>query len=164
MIDLPIVPGAYDVVYMRGATVSEAWLFQHYPTDHYAYGHRVLRENVVIGPGTTTLDIDIAPARVTGEVLYGGTTTFPGTPYYEEIDLYLRARDTGVLHFLEDVDFSSMMSGGQLISTTMRVFFSLGCRLDTTSPMYSRNSKRRRASLTWSTAICLKLWIRCAAR
>ena len=53
---------------------SEPWTFDHYPTDNYAWGHRVLRDGVVIGPGTNTLDIDVAPARVTGACLYAGTT------------------------------------------------------------------------------------------
>jgi hypothetical protein len=110
-IDLPVLPGAYDVVYIRGPSVSDRWLFNHYPTDNYAWGHRVLRENVVIGPGTNVLDIDVAPARVTGRLLYGGSATFPVTAYYEDVDLFLRARDTGVLHFIERVDFSSTWSG-----------------------------------------------------
>ena len=71
----------------------------------------MLRENVTIGPGTTNLDIDVAPSRVTGRVLYAGTTTFPQTAEYADVDLFLRAEDTGVLHFIERVDFSSTWSG-----------------------------------------------------
>ena len=36
------LPGAYDVVYIRGSNVSDPWTYDHYPTDNYAWGHRVL--------------------------------------------------------------------------------------------------------------------------
>ena len=55
--------------------------------------------------------MELAPGRIAGSLRYAGGTVFPQTAEYSDVDLFLRARDTGVLHFLERVDFSSTWSG-----------------------------------------------------
>ncbi len=113
IVDMPVLPGVYDVVYRRWSWASSdgTLIYSHYPNDAYAHANRVLIEGVVIGPGENRLDVDVAPARVSGAVLFGGSATFPEASNSTDIAIYLRARDTGVLHRLEDVSFDSTSSG-----------------------------------------------------
>ncbi|UJR82855.1 hypothetical protein [Sandaracinus amylolyticus] len=113
VIDLPVLPGVYDVVYMRWTSRDDEGrrVFGHEASDPYPFALHVLQEDVVIGPGTTPLDVDVAPVRVTGAVRYAGSTTFPDTRRSYDVGLWLRDRATGVYTSLEDVAFSTTWDG-----------------------------------------------------
>ncbi|MCC6874945.1 MAG: hypothetical protein IT378_11625, partial [Sandaracinaceae bacterium] len=104
-IDLAVVPGAYDVVYYRAA--SGDFVSRTSDADPYPFARHVLRENVVIGPGPTTLNVDLAASRVTGSLVHMGSGTFPGSESSNTITVYLRSRSTGAHHALESVSFGS---------------------------------------------------------
>ncbi|MCZ7685948.1 MAG: hypothetical protein M5U28_47205 [Sandaracinaceae bacterium] len=102
-IDLAVLPGAYDVVYYRNA--GSSYVSRTSNGDPYPFAQHVLRENVVIGPGATSLSVDVAASRVTGSLLHAGSGTFPGSSASNTISVYLRSRSTGAHHLLERVAF-----------------------------------------------------------
>jgi 23S rRNA U2552 (ribose-2'-O)-methylase RlmE/FtsJ len=121
-IDLPVLPGVYDVVYRRYTSSSDLFVVDHEPADPYAYGIRVLQEDLVVGSGTTTLDIDLAPERVLGGFTYAGMSLPARSTEYAGIGVWLRAKDTGSSQLLERIVFSSTWDGVgyPLVSYTTR--------------------------------------------
>jgi hypothetical protein len=111
VIDLPLLPGVYDVVFRRWSSSSESLITNHEQDDPYGFGNRILAADVVVGPGVTTLDVEIAPARVTGAITFAGAPPTLGSQSSADIGIYLRAHDTGALHLLEYVGFSSTWNG-----------------------------------------------------
>jgi hypothetical protein len=111
VIDLPVLPGVYDVVYRRYSGSSDEYVSDHDPADPYAYGVRVLDEGVVVGLGTTSIAIDLSPERVTGGFVYAGLSLPERSLGTTDIGIWLRARDTGTSHLLEVINFSSTWDG-----------------------------------------------------
>jgi hypothetical protein len=68
----------HDVLYRR-VSVSGDYLSSANELDPDPYAETVVRDDVVIGPGATTLTVDIAPADVSGTVTFAGGSTFPAS-------------------------------------------------------------------------------------
>jgi hypothetical protein len=113
VIDLPVLPGTYDLVYRRWASGDTTLLSDHDPLDAYAAGNRILRTGVIVGAtGSTALgEVDLAPGRIAGVITYGGSALPTRSRRDADIGLYLRAHDTGTLHLLEIVSFSGTWDG-----------------------------------------------------
>ncbi len=119
IIDLAVMPGAYDVVYWRvyGDLDYQDQINDRSNADPYAYGFHVLQRDVVIGPGENRLDVDVEPAHLTGDVTFGGEAVDLRSPSSVHIALYLRDQDTGALHQIERVVFSGSWDDGYPVST-----------------------------------------------
>ena len=74
LIDTRLIPGIYDLVYRRGlsSTASPRYVYETRASDPFAHGYRVLRTDLVIGPGANTLDVDVTTASVTGTITLDG--------------------------------------------------------------------------------------------
>jgi hypothetical protein len=105
MIDREILPGTYDLIYRRFSS-SGTYLSGANEADPYPSAERVLRTVSISGPAAT-LDIDLAPTRVTGRLTYGGATTFPDSSSSNTVSYWLRDNATGIHHYVESVGFNS---------------------------------------------------------
>ncbi len=107
--DIPVFPGVYDIIYRRAYSVTSdgRLVYDHDEGGNYASGEILLQSGVVIGPGINALNVEIAPARVSGQLLYNGGTTFPGDPSPTDVSVFLRSQVTGIAARLESVSFGS---------------------------------------------------------
>ena len=103
-VDHPILPGTYDIVYRRFYGSAEVG-YGGRPDDPYPFGNHVLETDVVIGPGTNTLNFDIPVARITGAITYDGGA-LPNSPIDKLALFYLRSQSTGALHRIDGIDFA----------------------------------------------------------
>ncbi|QDG50151.1 hypothetical protein FIV42_05200 [Persicimonas caeni] len=97
--------GTYDVIFSRNMR-NDVEVWPNDTGETVPGGWRVLQEDVVVGPGAKTLDIDIATATVSGTITVDGGT-FPSTvddssPLY----VWLREQDSGKMHALYEIAFS----------------------------------------------------------
>src|SRR5262249_29873069 len=69
-------------------------------TDKIPKGLRVLVQNLVVGPGPATLNLDIPVAAMSGAVTLAGQPLPTSNPASFTTTLYLRAPDTGAWHQL----------------------------------------------------------------
>jgi hypothetical protein len=110
-IDLRLVPGTYDVLYIRGGTTTISA-----PTtgDPFVNGHRYLRRDVVIGPGTSSFSVNIPATRLTGRV------TLAGDPLPATINNDLH--DAAVHRVADDTDARHVLSYARYRWTAPSVF------------------------------------------
>ena len=106
MVDLPVLPGTYDVIYRRWSSGDGSSIGDHQQNDSYAFGYRTLQSGVTVS-GTTTLNVELAPGRVMGNVRYAGAALPTHSTSTTDIAIYLKARDTGSEQLLEVVTFGS---------------------------------------------------------
>ncbi|RLB50539.1 MAG: hypothetical protein DRJ42_18665, partial [Deltaproteobacteria bacterium] len=107
VIDLDVLPGTYDVIYRRfwsSGNADRDW--GGGPDGSYPFGSHVLRRDLVLGPGTNALDLDIPAARVSGAMTFAGGAAVPSLSE-DEVNLWLRDQATGSLVHLEQIDFGS---------------------------------------------------------
>ncbi|GAB5541017.1 MAG: hypothetical protein SangKO_007770 [Sandaracinaceae bacterium] len=106
-IDLDVLPGTYDLIYQRfwgSGDATRDW--GGAPDGTYPFGSHVWRADIVLGPGTNTLDVDLPRARISGALTFdGGAPTGSGAD--DEVNLWLRDTRTGSLVHLEQIDFTS---------------------------------------------------------
>ena len=116
VIDAILVPGAYDLVYDRGHDDGSdsiwPWVGQQRDPGEFPNGYVVLQENVVLGAGAQTLDVDVPVTRLSGAITVDGAAlpsnlanTFGG------FDLLLVNQATKQRHFIGRPSYSS--SGGR---------------------------------------------------
>ncbi|APR77851.1 Thiamin-phosphate pyrophosphorylase [Minicystis rosea] len=96
-----VIAGIYDVLYRRywNGTTNNT-VSRTLPTETHVAGYRILQSGVVIGTGTTTLDVDIPVATVTGTITLGGSPLPATNTDYDGADIYLVAKDTGAAHLI----------------------------------------------------------------
>ncbi len=101
-----VLPGTYDLLYARGISSWDPTptVYYSYETDNYADGYRYLQKNLVIPPGTTTLDLDLPSAKLAGTIKLNGAD-LPTSTGGSNIGLYLVDRDTGARQLIHSVDF-----------------------------------------------------------
>jgi hypothetical protein len=99
-----LVPGTYDVVYRRDLS-GTGWVYETAPDDLLVDGQRIVKANVQIGPGTTTLDIDVPMASITGSITFGGAPPAELTSSGALSFFWLVAKDTGIRHRLHTLSY-----------------------------------------------------------
>jgi hypothetical protein len=100
-----VIPGTYDVLYQRNLPSSGDWVYDTEPTDTLVNGYRLLAEDVVIGVGANTVDIDVPLATLSGDITIGGAAppslnAQGGSPVF-----WLVAKDTGLRHRLVTLSY-----------------------------------------------------------
>ncbi len=129
-ISTTLVPGTYDILYQRAYQSSGSYVEERVLTpsaDPVVNGYRVLQTGVLVSGATKTIDVDIASVQVGGHITMGGATLPMVTDNYENGVLWARARDTGLLHRVRLVDWTSNGSypnytrsaGADTINTTL---------------------------------------------
>ena len=116
--NIPLMPGVYDAVYLRGGTLSGGIYYEHVENDSYPIGEFVLGKDIVVGPGANTIDMDMAPAMVNGALLFNGTTSFPNSGSSSTIYIYVRSQETGKYTRLETVAFGSWNGSAYVLSSS----------------------------------------------
>ncbi|MDH5491132.1 MAG: hypothetical protein OEY14_04205, partial [Myxococcales bacterium] len=111
LVDQTLIPGTYDLIYRRLYGSDPLSFYGGSGADPYPFANRVLATGIVIGAGMNTLDIDIPTARATGAITLNGGA-LPESEVTESPQLYLRARDTGALHFIDGINFGSYSGTG----------------------------------------------------
>ena len=109
-INTTLVPGAYDIVYQRGYQTSGDYVSQRQLTptlDPVVNGYRVITENVIVAGASQTLNVNITFSVVTGTITQNGAALPMTTPAYENGVVWARARDTGKLHRLALLNWTS---------------------------------------------------------
>ncbi|MFO0605465.1 MAG: hypothetical protein U0324_19950 [Polyangiales bacterium] len=125
-VDANVPPGVYDLLFNHNVYTSSPTTASRQPTDPFPSGERLLRTNVVIGPGTNALNVDIPTTRVTGSITLGGaalprTLTPAQVPSSNVSNLYLVARDTGARHTIGYVYYPSGTTSYALVTNGDRV-------------------------------------------
>jgi hypothetical protein len=141
-----LVPGTYDLIYSRGcsASSSSCSVKNDSTLGPFANGYRVLQSGVVIASGNQTLDIDVPIGNVSGNFTVGGNPLPPTYTDYGETDFYLKARDTGLLHYIGDIFYQynggsppyALFSGSytaRLVPGTYDLIYSRGCSASSSS-------------------------------
>jgi len=100
-----IIPGTYDLVYERYWDKTSDFVTMTDAADTQINGRRVLQANLVIAPGTSTLNIDIPVGTVSGHITLGGADLPATYKNYDGGNLYLVARDTGAKHGLNSYSY-----------------------------------------------------------
>ena len=100
--------GVYDLIYQRG--LSNDIVFATDVLDPVPMGFNILQEEVVIGPGLNTLNIDVPRAEVTGDITLGGDDWPTISRSSQNVTFFMRDRDTGVLHRLYQLNYN-LLSG-----------------------------------------------------
>src|SRR5690606_10501103 len=99
VIGATVLPGTYDVIYARDVD-TDGYFWAAAPGDPYPTGYAVLMEDVVIGAGASTLDIDIPAAHISGTItLEGGALTDSRRQAWIEIGL--RNQSTGSINVID---------------------------------------------------------------
>ena len=108
-----MIPGVYDLLY--SLQYDHDWnTVRRTPDDEgHLYGHRILQQDVVIGLGTTQLDVDVASGTITGEITFDGAPPPELGISSDEAALYLVAQDTGAWHRLGSLDYRWSSSTGR---------------------------------------------------
>ena len=78
-----VVPGTYDLVYVRGHVARDnAWSYVQDTTDTSVFpnGYVVLRTDVVLGAGAQTLDVDVPLVSVARPLTVAGDPLYPELP------------------------------------------------------------------------------------
>jgi hypothetical protein len=117
-IDAQLVPGTYDVLYQRGDNVNsngsgDRWVDRLPASGLMPNGFRVVRQNVVIAPGASALDVDVTTSTVSGTITVAGGAppmTVPGLAYGTAA-IWLLSRDTGVRHRIAQLSHTYSSSG-----------------------------------------------------
>ncbi|MBX3250368.1 MAG: hypothetical protein KF901_24550, partial [Myxococcales bacterium] len=120
-----LVPGVYDLLYERQASVNsngsgDRWVGRVTPGALMPSGWRVLREGVVIGAGASTLNVDIASAQVSGALTLDGAAIPSEVPSngYGTATVWAVSRETGVRHRLAELrhtNYQSSTGGYRLV-------------------------------------------------
>ncbi|MGZ6090332.1 MAG: hypothetical protein ACXWUE_43130, partial [Polyangiales bacterium] len=100
-----VPPGVYDLWFSRGYTSADTWTYKTDSTDPFVNGRRVLQSGVVIPAGSFALNIDLPASPVTGNVTFNGGALPTTSKSSDQVFLYLRAKDTGVLHEIHRIGF-----------------------------------------------------------
>ena len=100
-----VVAGVYDLVYTRGLD-SDDNVITPYDDEVIPYANRVLQESIVVGPGINELDIDLQSSQVSGTVTVDGEAFPEESPRSYDVQLWLRAHDTGKRHRLHRLQYS----------------------------------------------------------
>ena len=119
VIDLRLVPGSYDLLFDRDTTTSssgsgEKWVGETASSSPIPSGWRLIRSNVVIPAGASTLDVDIPTAQVTGRITLDGATAPTTVPSngYGAASVWAIARDTGIRHLVGVLRYTTTVTGG----------------------------------------------------
>ncbi|UQA60087.1 hypothetical protein [Polyangium aurulentum] len=102
-----LVAGVYDLVYRRAWDSQYNTVGDTVANDKIPNGMRILGTDLIIGAGTSSLNVDIPMATVTGTITMNGQplpATNPG--YSTTTTLYLKAKDTGAMHVLANFWYS----------------------------------------------------------
>ncbi|HEY3357818.1 MAG TPA: hypothetical protein VGQ83_31490 [Polyangia bacterium] len=104
-----VLPGLYDVVYRRGYTPSSGIVAEDAPGDPLPYGYRVLREGLLVGAGQNDLTVDVPVATLAAVNVTVAGAALPSGPSASSstMTLYLKARDTGALHQVRHLWYTS---------------------------------------------------------
>ncbi|MBI5535696.1 MAG: hypothetical protein HY898_23395 [Deltaproteobacteria bacterium] len=106
-----MIPGAYDLVYRRGWSSSDGIVSENLAQDKLPNGFRVLQENVILNQGSNSLVFDLTQSMLGADLTLDGKPLPSGAnPSSDTMFVYLRSRDTEVLHGLRHLWYTS--SGG----------------------------------------------------
>ncbi len=113
-VDATIPPGTYDLIYERGywngSDSNLPWVSRTDRTDVYANGYVVLRHDVTVPTGASTLDVDVPVARLTGNITVGGAALLDDGTAHGGFQLYLHDRETRMRHRIADPHYSYVSS------------------------------------------------------
>ncbi len=117
-----VVPGTYDVVYRRGYSSANAVVSENPDGDKLPNGYRVLQTGLHVAPGSSTVNVDVRTARIDAVNVTVGGLPLPsgGNPSSSTMNLYLRAKDTGALHLVRHLWYTS--SGGPWPATPAKAW------------------------------------------
>ena len=109
--DSKLIPGTYDLLYRRKWDSTYNTVTITSGTSSQLNGYRILQSNVVIKPGSQTLNFDIPVARLTGKMTMDGGPLPAKNGNYDGAAFYLRALDTGAAHYLAGYSYRYVSSG-----------------------------------------------------
>ncbi len=124
IIDAQLVPGTYDLLYERDDSVSSSgsgdrWVDRQPASGLMPSGWRILRRDVVIGAGSSTLNVDVPTSTITGAVTVDGAAppmVVPGSAYGTAV-IWAVAKDTGVRHRIAQLSHTYSTTGGYRLQT-----------------------------------------------
>src|SRR5687768_7157359 len=108
-----VVPGTYDLIFVRGhfQGSSSTWPYvsQTSTSSTFPNGYVVLRENVVIGAGDQTLNVDVPATRLSGAVTVGGAALPATMPsgHGGGFTVYLYDRKTEQRHIITQPQYTN---------------------------------------------------------
>jgi hypothetical protein len=116
VIDAVLPPGVYDLIYERnhdpGRTTYWPFVSQQTNPSELPNGYVMLRQGIVLAPGTQTLNVDITTTRLRGAItLEGGPLpSMLSRSYSGGFDLLLVNRETEQRHFIARTRYSGSSS------------------------------------------------------
>jgi hypothetical protein len=117
---LPI--GTYDVLYQRAYNSSGGYVYENPVGEPFSYGYQMLMENVSIGLGAQTLDLNVNVSQIAGTVTFNGGTPPSKSKSSNDPIIYALSRETGVLHWLTNVEYDTsgnLVAGSSAYSTVL---------------------------------------------
>lgn len=104
-----VLPGEYEVVYRRGYSSSSGVVAENPQGDKLPNGYRVIEPGITLQPGDNSLsfDVPVATIQAVNVTLDGGPLPDGGSSSSASLGVYLRARDTGVLHQIRTIWYTS---------------------------------------------------------
>ncbi|MBI2393664.1 MAG: hypothetical protein HYV09_29065 [Deltaproteobacteria bacterium] len=114
-----VMPGTYDVVYRRGwnAAAGGNWVYTTTSGDTLPDGDQILQRDVVIAPGSKTLDVDFGATTLSGSFTLA-TGAIPATSKGGDVDVFLVNKATGSRQRIGGPKYSYSGSGYVLVSGT----------------------------------------------
>jgi hypothetical protein len=106
-----LVPGTYDLIYRRNWDSTYNTVSSTDAIDKLPGGMRVLATDVMIAPGSSTVNVDIPVSSISGTVTMGGQPLPATNGYTTGTTLYLKAKDTGAMHQLAYFSYSGVGNG-----------------------------------------------------
>jgi EGF-like domain len=110
-----VLSGTYDVAYRRYWDRQYDTVSRTTSDKTHVAGHRLLKKDVILAPGSATLDLDIPVTTVSGEITLDGAPLPATNTDYDGADIYLVATDTGAAHHIGGYRYS--YSAGSYVLT-----------------------------------------------